>query len=79
MSENFHEYFAVKGYKYILPIWRYHNIDPSQQPDSLLGSVSLTDYVYDLEKKYNKINGSVTIIGHSMGGLLAQLLLPVSL
>lgn len=39
-----------------------------------MGITSIVEYVDQLEKEYRKISGPVIILGHSMGGLLAQLL-----
>lgn len=71
---NYINYFTSKGYKCISPTLKYHSIEPNEKPDPLLGTTSILDYVDQLEKEYNKITGPKIILGHSMGGLLAQLL-----
>lgn len=71
---NFRQYFSSKGYNCVSSILKYHNIEKDEQPDTLLATTSITDYVDKLEKEYNNITGPKIIMGHSMGGLLAQLL-----
>lgn len=71
---NFVKYFTSNGYRCVTPVLKYHNLDPARNPDPLLGKTSITEYVDDLEREYQKIDGPAAIVGHSMGGLLAQLL-----
>lgn len=72
--ENYKKYFEAKGYRCLTPTLRYHGMDPRDNPDPDLGSTSLLDYAGDLEKEINKLGGRPIIMGHSMGGLLAQML-----
>jgi alpha-beta hydrolase superfamily lysophospholipase len=39
-----------------------------------LGTTSILDYVDDLEKEIRNLSGKPIVMGHSMGGLLAQIL-----
>lgn len=71
---NFKSYFTAKGYNCHTPVLKYHNIDPLEKPDPRLGSISIKDYVDDLEKEYKALGNDSIIIAHSMGGLLGQLL-----
>lgn len=71
---NYIKYFTSKGYTCVSAILKYHNIDTDEKPNPLLGTTSIIDYVDQLENEYNKITGPIIILGHSMGGLLAQLL-----
>lgn len=72
--ENYKDYFEARGYKCVIPTLRYHDINPRDKPDPRLGSTSLLDYVEDLEKDIKKLDCQPVIMGHSMGGLLAQML-----
>lgn len=72
--KNFKSYFSKKGFNCVCPVFRYHDIDPDEKPNPDLGNTSILDYVDDLEIEYNKIDDSIYVLGHSMGGLLAQLL-----
>lgn len=72
--ENFKGFFEQRGYRCHTPTLRYHDMNPADTPDPALGSVSLTDYAQDLEGYIAGLNEKPCIIGHSMGGLLAQIL-----
>lgn len=72
--DNYTRFFAEKGYHCIGPTLRFHNMDPKEAPDPQLGTTSLLDYVEDLEKEINKFDSPPILMGHSMGGLLAQIL-----
>jgi pimeloyl-ACP methyl ester carboxylesterase len=64
--------FAARGFEVHLPCLRYH--DCGGHPPMELGTTSLLDYAEDLEKLLDKIARPAFLIGHSMGGLLAQML-----
>ena len=66
--------FEKRGYHCIVPTLRYHDMDPHAMPDPRLGNVSLLDYAADLEEEIRALDASAVVIGHSMGGLLAQVL-----
>lgn len=71
---DYKKYFEARGYKCICPTLRYHDLGPDGLPDSRLGSTSLLDYASDLEAEISKLSQPPIIMGHSMGGLLAQIL-----
>jgi pimeloyl-ACP methyl ester carboxylesterase len=58
----------------VVPDLRHHDVDPTAPPPADLGTTGLLDYVGDLEAEIRALDGSPVIIGHSMGGLLAQIL-----
>ena len=66
--------FEAKGYDTLAPSLRHHDVDPEGQAPAELGKVSLIDYVADLEAEIAKLPGKPIIVGHSMGGLIAQIL-----
>ncbi|MFW5775294.1 MAG: alpha/beta hydrolase [Chitinivibrionales bacterium] len=62
------------GYRIVRPTLRYHQMEPGQKPDPRLGTVSILDYARDLEEQILQMSRKPVIIGHSMGGRLAQIL-----
>ncbi|MFP4416863.1 MAG: alpha/beta hydrolase [Chitinispirillaceae bacterium] len=62
------------GYRIVRPTLRFHQLEPGQEPDPRLGTTSILDYADDLEKLILKMSRKPVVIGHSMGGLLAQIL-----
>ncbi|MFC1720698.1 alpha/beta hydrolase [Patescibacteria group bacterium] len=74
--DKYKKFFEERGYRCIAPNLRYHDGGQSVKPDSRLGSLSILDYVDDLEKEIRALNlprgEKPIIIGHSMGGLLLQ-------
>jgi len=72
--ENYITYFEGKGYRCITPTLRYHDVDPKASPEPLLGTTGLLEYAEDLEREIKTLDDTPIIMGHSMGGLLAQIL-----
>jgi len=72
--DNYKRFFESKGYHCITPTLRYHDKKHKEDPDNQLGTTSLFDYVEDLEKEIYKLDQKPILMGHSMGGLLAQML-----
>ena len=72
--ENYIQYFQELGYRCIAPTLRHHNALNDHIPDPSLGTTSLLDYAGDLEHEIRQLPSTPVIIGHSMGGLLAQIL-----
>jgi len=52
----------------------YHDIDPSDPPPPELGDTSLIDYADALEEQIKGLAHKPVIVGHSMGGIIAQIL-----
>jgi pimeloyl-ACP methyl ester carboxylesterase len=71
---NYRKFFEEKGYHCLTPTLRFHNVDPKAPPHPQLGTTSLRDYADDLEKEIRKLDTLPVLMGHSMGGLLAQIL-----
>ncbi|MFH1139517.1 MAG: alpha/beta hydrolase [Pseudomonadota bacterium] len=65
-------FFEERGYRCHAPTLRHHEVNPKDQPDPRLGALSLDDYASDLEKFILGLDEKPIIVGHSMGGLLAQ-------
>ena len=72
--ENYKAFFENKGYICKTPILRFHDMDPKDMPDPQLGTTSLLDYADDLEKEIKELDAAPILMGHSMGGLLTQIL-----
>jgi len=70
--DDWRDLFAARGFEVHTPVLRYH--DCGRHPPQALGTTSLTDYADDLETLLEKIGRPAFLIGHSMGGLLAQML-----
>lgn len=72
--DDYKRYFEDKGYRCVTPVLRYHNMNPRGKPDPRLRSTGLLDYAADLEREIKKMDEPPVLVGHSMGGLLAQIL-----
>lgn len=72
--DNYRSFFTEQGYHCVTPVLRYHDIDPRAVPDPQLGTTGLLDYAADLEEEIRRLDTVPVIMGHSMGGLLAQIL-----
>src|SRR6201996_1454550 len=69
--EGLKEKFEAAGYPVSAPALRFHN---GARPPAALGTTGLTDYAADLEEEMNALGDAPILVGHSMGGLLAQML-----
>ena len=72
--QNYKNHLEARGYRCITSTLRYHDVSPKDAPHPQLGTTSLLDYADDLEKEIRALGVKPIIIGHSMGGLLAQML-----
>lgn len=72
--DNYKTFFEKRGYHCVTTTLRHHDINPMAHPDSMLGTTSLLDYVNDLQQEILQLNMKPIVMGHSMGGLLAQIL-----
>ncbi len=77
--ENWVDYYQSKGYRCLAPAWPGRDTPIESQrkkhPDPELGRLKLLDVVACMEKAVKGLEGKPVIIGHSMGGLVVQLLL----
>ncbi|WP_151826099.1 alpha/beta hydrolase [Acinetobacter junii] len=71
--------FQAKGYNCLAPAWpgRDKPVDTLRKnhPDPQLGKLTLTNVVEHLANTIEKLDEKPILIGHSMGGLVVQLLL----
>jgi pimeloyl-ACP methyl ester carboxylesterase len=69
---HWRQMFEANGFAVHIPTLRMH--DCGRHPPDALGTTSLLDYAADLEKLLDEIAKPAFVIGHSMGGLLSQML-----
>lgn len=72
--EHYQPYFESRGYRCLTPTLRHHDVLPQDPPPAGLGTIGLKDYADDLETLIRELDAPPIIMGHSMGGLLAQIL-----
>jgi pimeloyl-ACP methyl ester carboxylesterase len=72
-------YFQQRGYRVIAPAWPLHDRTTAQMnqahPDSALGKLEYADLIASYDKVLDTLSEPPVVIGHSMGGLVAQTLL----
>lgn len=71
---HYRSFFEERGYRCITPTLRYHEISTRDVAEPRLGVTSLLDYAQELEAQIRQLHQPPILIGHSMGGLLAQML-----
>ena len=72
--ENYRRVFEEEGYCCVATTLPYHDMDPRGVPDPRLGTTGLLDYAEALEQEVRQLGAKPILMGHSMGGLLAQIL-----
>lgn len=72
--QNYKSFFESKGYQCITPVLRHHARYAGDILSNPIGTTSLLDYAQDLENEIYKLDQKPVIMGHSMGGLIAQIL-----
>jgi pimeloyl-ACP methyl ester carboxylesterase len=65
------EKFEAAGYAVTAPALRFHD---GGRPPAALATTGLADYAADLEQEVRALGAPPILVGHSMGGLLAQML-----
>jgi pimeloyl-ACP methyl ester carboxylesterase len=77
--EKWVDYFQSRGYRCLAPAWpgRDQPIETLRQsgPNSPLSQLTLSDILDHLTKIIQALNEKPALVGHSMGGLVVQLLL----
>jgi pimeloyl-ACP methyl ester carboxylesterase len=72
-------YFENKGYTVHVPAWPFKDADPAtlrkRHPDAALASLTLAQLIAHFEKFVRALPEKPILIGHSMGGLITQVLL----
>jgi len=70
--DSFGARFEEAGFIVHAPALRHHA--KGAKPSRALGSTGLLDYAADLESFIDTLGSSAILVGHSLGGLLAQML-----
>lgn len=76
--DEWKSYYESKGYKVIAPAWPYKKGSSSElkaQSDSLIANLDLDEVVDYHAKIIDSLGERPILIGHSFGGLIAQLLI----
>lgn len=77
--EQWVDYFQTRGYQCLAPAWpgRDKSVEVlrKQHPDPTLGKLTLSDVISHYADVINALSEKPVLIGHSMGGLVVQLLL----
>ena len=68
-AEHFLPYFAKQGFRACALSLSGHGASPGRER---LDSLSIADYVDDLEQAVSTIGGDPILVGHSMGGFVLQ-------
>lgn len=71
---NYKKVFEAEGYRCVATTLPFHDVDPQNAPDPRVGTASLLDYAAALEREIAALGVKPIIMGHSMGGLLGQIL-----
>ncbi|WP_199200228.1 alpha/beta hydrolase [Adhaeribacter arboris] len=74
---NWLHYFSQRGYTCLAPAWPLHEGEPAelrQNPPAGLGDLELNDVVTAIETLILDQETKPIVIGHSVGGLIVQLL-----
>jgi pimeloyl-ACP methyl ester carboxylesterase len=66
-------HFEALGHATSVPALPFHDADPGAPPDPKLGTTGIADYVDAIVADARAAPATPVIIGHSMGGMLAQL------
>ena len=64
----------AEGWETHAPALPFHDRDPSLPPPEGLGRITIEDYVQSLAGVIARLGRPPVLIGHSMGGMLAQIL-----
>jgi pimeloyl-ACP methyl ester carboxylesterase len=69
---NFRTHFEALGWQCHSPAYRYHDEPPSEESSKLLAGLSIADYVEDVAAAVAKLDARPILVGHSLGGVVAQ-------
>ena len=77
--ESWQRYFEAQGFKTYAPAWPQHQETPAvlrqHLPNAALNALTLADVLAEYRKIIDALPEKPILVGHSMGGLIAQLLL----
>ena len=70
--ENFAGALSGQGWTCHAPDLRFHEMGPTTVPDPRLATTSIADYTADMAAFIGSLDERPVIVGHSMGGIIAQ-------
>lgn len=70
--KNFANYFEQTGFICHSPAYRDHDVPPSDEVSDRLVGVSIDDYVDDISTYVEGLETIPILVGHSLGGVVAQ-------
>ncbi|MCV0427974.1 MAG: alpha/beta hydrolase [Roseibium sp.] len=70
----FSDYFLERGFDCHSPTYRFHDLADTEARSEALKGTSIKDYVDDIADFIGTLDHRPIVIGHSLGGLIAQLL-----
>ncbi|GGE11719.1 hypothetical protein GCM10011529_17520 [Polymorphobacter glacialis] len=65
--------FEALGHEVVTPALPFHDRDPKLPPAPGIGTLTVEDYAAFLVAEIGKLPATPVIVGHSMGGMLAQI------
>jgi pimeloyl-ACP methyl ester carboxylesterase len=71
--EGYQRVFEAHGVRTIVPTLRHHETVPGTRAARELGVTSVLDYADDIEALVRALDEPPLLVGHSMGGLIAQI------
>lgn len=72
--DSFFEHFSAEGFQCHAPALLHHDdLLASDAQDKLVG-VGIADYVAEIKKFIDELDGEPILVGHSLGGVISQLL-----
>jgi pimeloyl-ACP methyl ester carboxylesterase len=69
---NFSGHFEALGYRCLSPAYRHHDRPPSAETTARLVGTSIADYVDDIAAAVATLDRPPILVGHSLGGIVAQ-------
>jgi pimeloyl-ACP methyl ester carboxylesterase len=69
---KFSRYFEQRGFRCHNPTYRYHDKPLSDETSALLAGTSIADYVEDIVGLVETFDTAPILVGHSLGGVVAQ-------
>lgn len=69
---NFAQHFAELGWRCLSPAYRHHDQPLTGEGAKPLTGISIADYVVDIASAIASLDTRPVIVGHSLGGVIAQ-------
>ena len=72
--QNFSDRFAARGFDCHSPAYRHHETTLNAQTAERLVGLGIADYAQDIADVITTLDTPPVLVGHSLGGVIAQLL-----